>query len=206
MDEDKRKRLEILKMKNQNLKNELNRIGSSDYASTASTAPSVSMLRKDTAKPADMNLDDIKKSAGLIKNVMQKYRTDQLSTFSLSETIMGLITESYEEGVQCELGKEQKNDSDNEEKIKTNPGKNYRKSVSIIPTKGKSTNFWAGKLADNTINEESFIEEREDAKPNVKVLSEEVRKQIMNSHELIEFLSNKSRYVERVTIAYFIFI
>jgi len=197
MDEDKRKRLEILKMKNQNLKNELNKIGSTDYASSANIAPSVSMLKKESIKPAEMNLDDIKKSAGLIKNVMQKYRTDQLSTFNLSETFLGLITESYEEGVQCEIEREQKNDSDEEEKQKINSQKSFRKSK--ILTKGKTiTGLWQPKVIESA-NEDSFAEEKDDAKPYVKVLSEEARRQIMNSSELNEFLSNRSRFMERVT-------
>jgi hypothetical protein len=213
MDEDKRKRLEILKMKNQSLKNELSKISSSEYASNASSnimAPSVAMLKKESMK-VDLNLDEIKKNAGLLKNVLQKYRTENLSTFFMSETILGMTPEAYEEGVQCDIEKELKNDSDNEEQVKHSTPVSYRKS--IMPARNKSSmTSWAQKLVESTVNygnEDSnqmkvIPEEKEENKgasnfkSGVKGISEEMRRQILNSHELNEFLSCKSKYVERV--------
>jgi hypothetical protein len=217
MDEEKRKRLEILKMKNQNLKNELNKISTaSDYASNASMtiAPSVAMLKKESIVPkGDLNLEEIKKSAGLLKGVMQKYRSENLSTFFMSETILGMMPEAYEEGVQCDIEKEFKHDSDNEEQTaKGNATKGYRKSI-MPATKSKlSSTSWASKITDGftnihgeeSMNMKQIPEEKEDVKPStgnkagVKVLSEEMRRQILNSHELNEFLSHRSKYVERV--------
>lgn len=217
MDEDKRKRLEILKMKNQNLKNELNKISTaSDYASNASNtlAPSVALLKKESIlMKGDLNLDEIKKSAGLLMGVMQKYRSENLSTFFMSETILGMMPEAYEEGVQCDIEKESRHDSDNEEKTaKPSNQREYRKSI-MPATKSKlSGTSWASKIAeafmnankDESSNMKQIPEENEDIKQSfsnkagVKVISEEMRRQILNSHELSEFLSKKSRYVERV--------
>jgi hypothetical protein len=218
MDEEKRKRLEILKMKNQNLKNELNKIATaSDYASNASStiAPSVAMLKKESLVKADLNLEEIKKSAGLLKGVMQKYRSENLSTFFMSETILGMLPEAYEEGVQCDIEKELKNDSDNEEhNAKPTSQKGYRKSIMPANKSKINVNSWGQKIVEGMINfhnedlnyTKQNPEEKEDSKPTSilksgnRAISEEMRRQILNSHELSEFLSHKSRYVERVIL------
>ena len=210
MDEEKRKRLEILKMKNQSLKNELTKISASDYTSNASSniiPPSVAMLKKESIKTTDLNLEEIKKNAGLMKGVMNKYRTEILSTFFMSESFLGLNPEAYEEGVQCDIDKELKTQSDDENKVKPK-AVSFRKS--IMPSRNKaSLSPWAKLIGDNLGYKEddanmmkAVPEEKEEwrgpLKAQVKTMPEETRRQILTSHELNEFMSNKAKYMERV--------
>jgi hypothetical protein len=112
----------------------------------------------------------------------------------------------YEEGVQCQFD-ERKSDSDDDliESQRENK-KGFRRSVFIsgANVQGKKVPTTNRKEANNLFEEktskignEGKNEETSNLKQH-KQITEEMRRQILNSQELSEFLTQKSKYVERV--------
>jgi len=225
---DARKKLEELRKKNAEAKAKLNSggatsttitnasnsvTGSSTGTSTNSAIPvnSVDQLIKQVTKaPADINIEEIRKAT----MKMGRYSSDGLSYSYLSDSIIGKAPEMYEEGVQCEF-ENSKSDSEEEEdeyENKRAKGAGYRKSVMM--SFGKKTPFAQVSSKKSDISTAFVIEEKTNEKSegkveggssaikNKNIVNEEMRRQILNSHELNEFLSTKSKYVERVNLIF----
>jgi hypothetical protein len=109
----------------------------------------------------------------------------------------------YHVEIQCKLDEENQTDSDDEIiQTQTTFKKGHRNSMIISKTK---TAFVPVKKTDEEkIKAEKGDENLNNEKGNKTVFNDELKKQILQSHELNEFLLRNSKYIERV-IKFFIF-
>jgi hypothetical protein len=229
MADEKKKKLELLKQRN-----EANRIkltaatnnssaalntnssttsvaGNSISSNVPSSISSIDQLIKETTKaPADINLEEFKKATRRIS----RYTNDAFTVSKMSQSILGIIIDTYEDGVQCDLGIPQY-ESDNEEVEERTPketGTGYRRSVvnskhrkTTFNTSSKKTQEGIIILEDKVAGRIPFDNKEEignigssnsKGKPTI---TEDMRRQILTSQELGDFLNYKTKYVERVS-------
>jgi hypothetical protein len=210
MDLSKQERVRRMQEKNRILREDVDRIkqglaSTADAPTTDNTEePRVRGHPKESLKQP-LDIEEIKKSAGLLKNVMQRFRNENLSVYNINDSILGTHPEVYEEGIQCDIEKELilNSESEDEEEIKKEDVTSYRKS--IFNSKPKSNSILLSNQKDSSkfsLDEKiikGIVEEREENKPlKSSKVSDETRKQILNSHEMTDFITSKAKYVERV--------
>jgi len=104
----------------------------------------------------------------------------------------------YNVEIQCKMDEESKSDSD-DEIIPTTIQKGHRKSMVNIKTKNA---FVPVKKTDEEKKAEKGDENLHNDKGNKNVFNDELKKQILQSHELNDFMLRNSKYIERVIIKY----
>ena len=103
----------------------------------------------------------------------------------------------YDVQIQCKLDDENKSDSDDEILIPSNIQKGHRKSMVNLKTKN------AFVPVKKTEDEKIKTEKGDELFTNPfggsnKVLNDDLKKQILSSVELNDFLTKNSKYIERV--------
>jgi len=170
--------------------------------------------------------DHSKKVDEIIKDLERhreshKYKQDHLSVVqNINEFIFGVnplkqINDSmakkdmYDEYVQCKMDEEFKNNSDEEDERPNNrQEKGHRKSIIALKSKNvfslsqkKQVEEEKGKTDDNSTVNTSFsttAATNKSEKPVKVIFNDDLKKQILQSHELNEFLIRNSKFIERV--------
>ena len=159
------------------------------------------LIKAVTNKPAgELNIEEIKK---ITNKRLSRYNVDNLGFYKIEQSILGITPETYEMEVQCDIKlSDEGSEEEGEEKKFTDQG--YRRSFIGAKTKknpfGQSTNK-KNEIKDQQQEEKlvsKFVEEELVVSKNKTIINEELRRQLMNSSELGEFLNTKTRYVERV--------
>lgn len=122
--------------------------------------------------------------------------------------------EVYDEYVQCKLDEENANNSEEENEVpnlKQEKG-GHRKSIIGMKSKNvfslsqkKNVDDDKNKAEENSTNINSnFIGANinKNEKSNKITFNDDLKKQILQSHELNEFLNRNSKYIERVNISF----
>jgi hypothetical protein len=172
------------------------------------------------SKKVDEIIKDLEKH-----RASQRYRSDSLFIVqNINEYIFGIdplrkindkvggqAKEVYEVYVQCKLDEENQNPSDEEDfKVNVNKEKGHRKS--IIGLKSKNVFALSQKKGNEddknktekfdelltTIGSNFNTQTTRNEKSNKIVFNDDLKKQILQSHELNEFLVRNSKYIERV--------
>ena len=157
-------------------------------------------LNKNSQKPADLN--DLKKENEKVFRSFGKYKNDALSISNNETTIVGKTIQTYEVDTQCNLDKDIQQDSDEDKEVSNNI-RTHKKSIGKANSKAVTSSIKKNEIPNNTFNyEDTKIDYKEDHQNNITktikiVPSEETRRQILNSTELSEFLTTKSKLVER---------
>jgi len=237
MADEKKKKLELLKQRNEANRQKLNNasislnsvqtptnssiLNTSTNSISSNVASSISnidkLIQETTKAPADINLEEIKKATRRIT----RYSGDGFQISKMSQSILGITPDTYEDGVQCDLGVPQY-ESDNEEieeRIPKETTTGYRRSV--VSSKQRKTVYTASNkkpqdggvtFEDKIMGRLPFDNNKDDIntnsgsyKPKTQI-SEDQRRQILSSQELGDFLSYNSKYVERVSNNIIIFI
>ena len=225
MADEKKKKLELLKQRNEANRNKLttnntntstsslttNTTSFNSVPSSTATLSTIDQLIKETSKaPADINLDEIKRATKRMNKSAEEFFISKMS-----QTILAVIPDVYEDGVQCKLDEDQfDSDVDEEEqkspKEKGSVSAGYRKSVIFMSKakKGALTSNASNKKTDIGslfLNEDKLVGklpfDKTEENINIKsktTITEDMRRQILTSQELGDFLGNKSKYVERV--------
>lgn len=237
MADEKKKKLELLKQRNEANRQKLNNasismnsiqtptnssiLNTSTNSISSNVASSISnidkLIQETTKAPADINLEEIKKATRRIS----RYSGDGFQISKMSQSILGITPDTYEDGVQCDLGVPQY-ESDNEEieeRIPKETTSGYRRSV--VSSKQRKTVYTASNkkpqdcgvtFEDKIMGRLPFDNNKDDIntnqgsyKPKTQI-TEDQRRQILSSQELGDFLSYNSKYVERVSNIIIIFI
>jgi hypothetical protein len=215
MSDDKKKKLEDLKRRNEKLKEQqIKATGTATSSTTPSTVVGSSRITKadeilekvqNSRLSTSVNLDDLKRQSGILKEHMNRYRSEILTVSKLSESYIRTQPEKYDVETQVDLEKEFKYDSDEESTVDKNIG--YRKSIFQSKTKTNMPNLVTKKTTAFNENEERKIQDESVKQEEVTkgpmlqrklAVSEEHKRQLLNSVEMVEFLRNKSKLVERV--------
>jgi hypothetical protein len=229
MADEKKKKLELLKQRNEANRQKLNNasislntaqtptanssiLNTSTNSISSNVASSISnidkLIQETTKAPADINLEEIKKATRRIS----RYSGDGFQISKMSQSILGISPDTYEDGVQCDLGVPQY-ESDNEEieeRIPKETTTGYRRSV--VSSKQRKTVYNASNkkpqegitFEDKVVGRLPFDNKDEinvnsgSSKPKTQI-TEDQRRQILTSQELGDFLSYNSKYVERVS-------
>ena len=179
-----------------------------------------------TISTADGNFTSIssntKKVDDIIKELERKKETTKFKNLSIVQNINEFIfgiedlksikdksketKDFYDVQIQCKMDEENKQISNEEEEIfPTTFQQGHRKSIGNIKTKA---NFTTVKKTE----EDKIKLDKEETGGNEKVnkinFNDELKKQLLQSHELNVFMNKNSRYVERVfySIIYFLFV
>ena len=226
MADEKKKKLELLKQRNEANRNKLttantntstssltsNTTSFNSVPSNTATLSTIDQLIRETSKaPADINLEEIKRATKRMSKSGEEFFISKMS-----QTILAVKPDVYEDGVQCKLDEDQfDSDVDEDEqklpKEKGSIGGGYRKSVILMSKakKGALTSNVSNKKTDVGslffLNDDKVIGklpfDKTDDNINLKsktTITEDMRRQILTSQELGDFLGNKSKYVERV--------
>ncbi len=204
MIEAKRKKLEALKKANAAAKAKLANapttnpvIDISTSSSNSASENKISKLIEATTKaPADINLEEVRKATKRIS----RFGGDGMNITKMSDTYLGKNIETYDVEIQCELDAASQSDSEDENEIDAvkEKARGFRKSV--MPT--SMTKKTPIKKEANHVNQFGQMEDKSavkniaknldgkeegSAKP-YKAISEEMRRQILTSEELQDFM------------------
>lgn len=223
MDE-RKKKLEELKAKNAMLKTQITK--STAPSSGAPTTSTPSQLTSTNSKADEViksvissrtnvvGMDVLKQQSTILKDNMNRYRTDILSVTKQSESFIKQPPEMYEESCQVDPSLFNQEDSDDEnykkkkvkEEKKEEPetGGSYKrgffKKLKMSAVNNKNKSFFMS-FIKNILNDPSLdFDEPTKETPGLtrkKAYDEEAKKQMLTSPEMIDFLSNKSKVVER---------
>jgi len=157
-----------------------------------------------------------------------RYKSDNLSIVqNINEYIFGInplkfindpskTREVYDEYVQCKLDEENANDSEEDNEVpnlKQEKG-GHRKSIITMKSKNvfslsqkKTTDDDKSKTEENLTNINSNFggANNKNEKSNKITFNDDLKKQILQSHELNEFLTRNSKFIERVYFIKFIY-
>ena len=164
-------------------------------------ANQVDQIIKDTLnKNTNIDIDEIRKQASYLKESMQRYKSEILTTSKLSETILGYNPECYDAEIQTEIpNKDYSSEEEEEQKTIVVKEKGYHRSSVWASAKSKivSSNKKGFEIDEKKINEK---QEDNIVSKNKIIVNDDYRRQIITSHELNDFLSKNSKYVERVGV------
>jgi len=161
-------------------------------------ANQVDQIIKDTLnKNTNIDIDEIRKQASYLKESMQRYKSEILTTSKLSETILGYNPECYDAEIQTETQNKNYSSEEDEKQTVVVKEKGYHRSSLWASAKSKTI---SSNKKGFDIDEKKIIEKQEEniISKNKLIVNDDYRRQIMTSHELNDFLSKNSKYVERV--------
>lgn len=175
--------------------------------------------------------DQSKKVDEIIKDLERhreshRYKQDNLTIVqNINEFIFGLNPlkqidsmtkkDMYDEFVQCKMDEEFKNNSDEENEVpNVRQEKGTRKSIVAMKSKivfalsqKKNLDDDKAKLDENnsSINTafSTIAGTNKSEKPIKVIFNDDLKKQILQSHELNEFMTRNSKFMERVNINFF---
>lgn len=155
---------------------------------------------ENAVKGPSINMNQIRGEVEAFKNIMKRYKNSDLKIeLKLEYTILGRRIEMYDVETQYEIENKYSDGSDNEDHniIKKDPSAiksshNRKGSMSNIQSNKRSMDF----VESKTKSDDNVIQSN--IKSTKIVVTEEYKRQILNSQELSEFMKKNSKYIERV--------
>ena len=121
-----------------------------------------------------------------------------------SYTIVGLCIEKYDENIQCNIYDEVKAQIEDQlEEDRMNPIKEKDRNANIIKKQGfikkaePSINPFKTFMNQAKEEEKKSKQESNSELPNISIKLDEIKKKLLYSSEIVEFVQNHSKYIER---------
>jgi hypothetical protein len=204
---EKKKKIEEIRQRKLALANELKQINTGEVIPPKKDLAALAIEASE--KPPAVNLENIKREGSILKDIMRKYRNENLNFTNFTETFVGFNPEMYDAETQSEFpDQDTKGDnSDDESTIHLKEGGKtlgHRPSA-VMQSSKKKTGHVHGppntkKTQDFITGDRSMIEIEEvtnTTKIQKVLVSEDMRRQYLNSEDLSDFLANKRKLVER---------